>query len=90
MTDKLNKEPLKGVSIALYDKEKKIKTEEALTDNNGKFNLYSIGLDHAYKITASKDGYYTESIDYTIFNEKKCRTYFCNFSLEKIILNKSK
>lgn len=87
--DKATNEPIRDAKITFYDAASNTKKQEAITDANGKYTFYNLDLFIDYKLIVAKEGYFTQSADFSTKNERNCKSFIRNFTLDKIVLNKA-
>ncbi len=87
--DKSKNEPIKDVKITFYSGATNEKKQEATTDANGRYMIYNVDLNQDNKLIVTKEGYFTQSADFSTKNERSCKSFMLNFVIDKIVLNKA-
>jgi hypothetical protein len=90
LLDLKTNEPIKDAKITLSEAGLNSKKQEATSDANGKYIFYNLELFQNYKIAASKDGYFTQNVDFSTKNSKDCKTFNRSFFMDKIVSQNTK
>lgn len=81
--------PFEGATVVLIHKKdnQKEEKETTLTDKDGHYK-FKLKIESDYKVYASKEHYFTQSVELTTKGEKISKDFVVDFELEEIIIEK--